>query len=202
MITKKQAEQIKKQLLEQIDKSDIPNKEELKSSIESMSPQELEEFLKKNKLIKSQGECIFCSIIDNKIPSYKLAENKEAIAVLEINPISKGHTLIIPKTHSDKASKNSYDLAEEMALIISKAFTLSRVDIIPSILFDHEIINVLPVYKDESLNSKRKKHSEKELEEIQNQMLKVKEEKHQEKPKEKKIHVFTDKDTWLPKRIP
>ena len=35
-------------------------------------------------------------IIEEKIPSYKIQENK-AVAVLEINPISEGHTIVIPK---------------------------------------------------------------------------------------------------------
>ena len=75
-----------------------------------MDDAQLEEFLIQNNLIKPDAEgntpenytpekCIFCSIIKGEIPSTKIDENDEAIAILEINPISKAHTLIIPKTH-------------------------------------------------------------------------------------------------------
>ena len=40
---------------------------------------------------------IFEKIIDNEIPAYKVYEDEEVIAILDINPISYGHTLLIPK---------------------------------------------------------------------------------------------------------
>lgn len=44
-------------------------------------------------------DCIFCKIINNEIPSYTLYEDENVKCILDINPISKGHTLIIPKKH-------------------------------------------------------------------------------------------------------
>lgn len=49
-------------------------------------------------LLKDE-ECIFCQIADKKIPSQILFENDKNIAFLDIFPISKGHTIIIPKNH-------------------------------------------------------------------------------------------------------
>ena len=43
--------------------------------------------------------CIFCKIINNEIPSYKLYEDEIVMAFLDINPLSNGHTLVIPKKH-------------------------------------------------------------------------------------------------------
>lgn len=43
--------------------------------------------------------CIFCKIINNEIPSYKIYEDDTVLAFLDINPESNGHTLIIPKQH-------------------------------------------------------------------------------------------------------
>lgn len=43
--------------------------------------------------------CIFCKIINNEIPSYKIYEDDIVLAFLDINPDSDGHTLIIPKQH-------------------------------------------------------------------------------------------------------
>ena len=44
--------------------------------------------------------CIFCKIINGEIPSYKIYEDDEILAFLDINPVSPGHTLIIPKEHT------------------------------------------------------------------------------------------------------
>ena len=44
-------------------------------------------------------DCIFCKIINGEIPSYKIYEDNEFIAILDINSDSNGHTLVIPKRH-------------------------------------------------------------------------------------------------------
>lgn len=44
-------------------------------------------------------DCIFCKIINNDISSYKIYENDMVVCFLDINPLSSGHTLIIPKKH-------------------------------------------------------------------------------------------------------
>ena len=44
-------------------------------------------------------QCIFCQIVDNKIPSQILFENDTTLAFLDIFPISNGHTIVIPKNH-------------------------------------------------------------------------------------------------------
>lgn len=44
-------------------------------------------------------DCIFCKIINNEISSYKIYENDMVLCFLDINPLSSGHTLIIPKKH-------------------------------------------------------------------------------------------------------
>ena len=43
--------------------------------------------------------CIFCKIVKGEIPSKKIFENDSVVAFLDINPISKGHSLVIPKNH-------------------------------------------------------------------------------------------------------
>jgi len=43
--------------------------------------------------------CIFCDIIDEKAPCYKIYEDQLTLAILDINPFSKGHCLVIPKRH-------------------------------------------------------------------------------------------------------
>lgn len=45
------------------------------------------------------GECVFCKIISGETPSMKLYEDQHCIAFMDINPVTKGHTLLVPKKH-------------------------------------------------------------------------------------------------------
>lgn len=44
-------------------------------------------------------DCIFCRIINGEVPTYKVFEDDKILAFLDVNPLSRGHTLIIPKVH-------------------------------------------------------------------------------------------------------
>lgn len=45
------------------------------------------------------SDCLFCKIIKNEISSNKIYEDEEILAFLDINPVNKGHTLVVPKKH-------------------------------------------------------------------------------------------------------
>jgi histidine triad (HIT) family protein len=62
-------------------------------------------------------DCIFCKIINKEIPSYTLYENDYVKCFLDVNPLSNGHTLIIPKKHF----KDAFDIDEEYLKEINKA---------------------------------------------------------------------------------
>ena len=47
-----------------------------------------------------KNDCVFCAIAAGEIPSFKVYEDDQVLAYLDINPFSKGHTLVIPKAHS------------------------------------------------------------------------------------------------------
>jgi histidine triad (HIT) family protein len=55
--------------------------------------------------------CVFCAIRDGQLPALAVAENERAFAILDINPINDGHTLIVPRTHA----ATLFDIAEEDA---------------------------------------------------------------------------------------
>ncbi|WP_026389124.1 HIT family protein [[Acholeplasma] multilocale] len=58
-------------------------------------------------------DCLFCKIINQEIPSYKIFENEYTYAFLDINPVANGHTLVIPKKHfEDYSSTDDFYLAE------------------------------------------------------------------------------------------
>jgi len=48
------------------------------------------------------ANCIFCRIIKGEIPSFKLHDSERTLAFLDINPLSRGHSLVIPKFHGAK----------------------------------------------------------------------------------------------------
>ncbi|MBN2126637.1 MAG: HIT family protein [Deltaproteobacteria bacterium] len=54
-------------------------------------------------------ECIFCKIVRGEIPCFKVYEDERVLAFADINPISEGHTLIIPKRHAE----NLWEIPEE-----------------------------------------------------------------------------------------
>lgn len=66
-------------------------------------------------------DCIFCEIISGKKPGVRLFEDDKTLAILDIYPISKGHTLVIPKTHS----RNLFDIQD--GDISAVGITISRV---------------------------------------------------------------------------
>jgi histidine triad (HIT) family protein len=45
------------------------------------------------------SECPFCQIADHEIDTYRVYEDEETVAFLDVNPVSKGHLLVIPKQH-------------------------------------------------------------------------------------------------------
>jgi len=55
-------------------------------------------------------DCIFCKIVEGEVPSHKVYEDKNVYAFLDAEPVSKGHTLVIPKKHVETVHE-----AEEMS---------------------------------------------------------------------------------------
>ncbi|CAF9913816.1 MAG: Adenosine 5'-monophosphoramidase [Gomphillus americanus] len=52
--------------------------------------------------MSSNAACIFCKIIKGEIPSFKLFESERVLAFMDIQPLARGHALVIPKTHAAK----------------------------------------------------------------------------------------------------
>jgi histidine triad (HIT) family protein len=72
-------------------------------------------------------DCIFCKIINNEIKSQKVYEDDDVIAILDINPINKGHILVIPKKHyetifdiDDEVLKKTITVVKKIALALKK----------------------------------------------------------------------------------
>jgi len=63
---------------------------------------------------------IFTKIIRGEIPCYKIAENEECFAFLDINPLAKGHTLVVPKAEIDYILDIDDKLLAELAIFSKK----------------------------------------------------------------------------------
>lgn len=212
MLSDEQSAKIKKQLMFQLDKSNIPNKEDIKNAVQAMDNEQLEEFLKQNRIKVTQKQkpqstsiespkevqteeksesktqqCIFCEIANNRIPSYKIAENKNAIAVLEINPLSKGHSLVIPVAHKslEKLPNSIMNLAKKVSKKIKSKLKPEEIKIETTEIQGHPIINIIPIYKDQKLE--KTKADEKQLILLQDKLKAKAKSENKEKVKSKAI---------------
>ena len=62
-------------------------------------------------------ECIFCKIVAGAVPCFKLFEDAETLAFMDINPVHDGHALVIPKAHYPTA----FDIAPEAMAAVARA---------------------------------------------------------------------------------
>ena len=65
-------------------------------------------------------DCIFCKIIKGEIPAYKIYEDDAVLAFLDIHPVAKGHTLIIPKEHAKDIFEIEGQTLEKIAFVSKK----------------------------------------------------------------------------------
>jgi hypothetical protein len=204
MLSQEEATQIKTQLFEQLKNFPEEKREQIKSQVESLRPEEFEKFLIQNNIINSeqQSPCIFCAITQGKVKSYKIDEDAENLAILEINPLGKGHTLIVPKAHVSNFPESSKKLAEKVALRIKSNLNPRDIKLSTKTLVGHSIVEIIPIFED---NPERKKASDEELEGLQKILTENKSEaikkeikiKKPRKPRQKKI-----KPAKLSPRIP
>ncbi len=103
---------------------------------------------------------IFTKIINGEIPSYKIAESDKFFAFLDINPMSKGHTLVVPKQEIDYIFDLEDNLLSDMMLFskkvaaaIEKAITCERVGVmVIGMEVPHAHIHLIPIQKEGDMN--------------------------------------------------
>ena len=183
-LTKEQIQELKKQLFDQIENLPLEQKESAQNQINSMSSEALEVMLKQQ---QAQVK-IFRKIASKEIPSRIIEENEEALAVLEIRPISKGHSIIISKSEIKDAkelSPKTIELSQKVAKQIQDNLKPKSVEIQTENKFGEVIINIIPIY-DERLDifSERTEPSDSELEKIYQEIIKEKKLPKKERPVE------------------
>ena len=65
-------------------------------------------------------QCIFCKIVTGQIPSTKIYEDQAVFAFLDVNPVSDGHTLVVPKAHFEKLHDCPAELLTKTATPLGK----------------------------------------------------------------------------------
>lgn len=108
---------------------------------------------------------IFSKIAAGEIPSYKCAENDEFYAFLDINPVSKGHTLVIPRREVDYIFDMDDDelarfqqFAKRVAIAIKQAFPCRKVaQVVLGLEVPHAHIHLIPMNTEADVDFRREK---------------------------------------------
>jgi histidine triad (HIT) family protein len=108
---------------------------------------------------------IFTKIINGEIPCYKVAEDENYFAFLDINPVQKGHVLVVPKIEEDYIFRLKDDVlaglilfSKKVALAIEKSVPCTRVAVaVIGLEVSHVHIHLIPIQKESDLNFASKK---------------------------------------------
>ncbi len=108
---------------------------------------------------------IFSKIAAGEIPSYKCAENDEFYAFLDINPVGKGHTLVIPRREVDYIFDMDDDeiarfeqFAKKVAVAIRKAFPCKKVaQVVLGLEVPHAHIHLIPMNSEADVDFRKEK---------------------------------------------
>ena len=103
---------------------------------------------------------IFSRIIAGEIPCYKIAENEQFFAFLDINPMTKGHTLIVPKQEEDylfnlddKTVADIMVFSKKVAAAIEKSVSCLRIGVaVIGLEVPHAHIHLIPINKESDMN--------------------------------------------------
>jgi len=104
--------------------------------------------------------CVFCKIVKEELPCYKIWENERFLAFLDINPVSPGHTVLVPKKHIDyifdleePLYSEMFKIAKELSKVLKQAMGSKKVGLaIEGIFIRHAHIHLIPVNKGNDLN--------------------------------------------------
>jgi histidine triad (HIT) family protein len=119
---------------------------------------------------------IFSKIIKGEIPCFKIHENDDFISFLDVNPIAKGHTLIVPKIEvdyifdmNDEQFSDFHLYSKKIALALKKSIPCIKIGVaVVGLEVPHAHIHLVPMNEVADLNftSERKVFSTNEFEEI------------------------------------
>ena len=108
---------------------------------------------------------LFSKIIAGEIPSYKIAEDENFYAFLDINPLTKGHTLVVPKIEedyifnlNDEILGNLMIFSKKVAQAIEKSIPCARIGVtVIGLEVPHAHIHLIPIQNESDMNLKNPK---------------------------------------------
>ena len=112
MLSPQETEQVRKKLLEQIEKMPKEKVGNIREAVMNASSDELESY------VKPQVGCLFCGISQGKISTIKVYEDESIIAFLDINPSAAGQVIVIPKEHHEFLFKVPDQVLWEMMRLV------------------------------------------------------------------------------------
>ncbi len=132
-----------------------------------------------NNLELIKENCIFCKIVKGEIESYKTYEDNICTCILDINPVSDGHTLLIPKEHYMMLPLVPDEVLNHLSMVIKtqKDIMKERLDCEDVEIFiangpaagqqsHHFLIHLIPKYDEENIIINTEEADENELQEI------------------------------------
>lgn len=110
-------------------------------------------------------DSIFTKIINGKIDSFKVLENENFLAILDVNPVKDGHTLVIPKLQVDyiydlpeDVFKELFVFSKKVAKMLENSFTCNRIGIsVIGLEVPHAHIHLIPINKIQDMNFENKR---------------------------------------------
>ena len=110
-------------------------------------------------------DSIFTKIINGKIDSFKVLENKNFLAFLDVNPVKDGHTLVIPKLQVDyiydlpeNVFKELFVFSKKVAKMLENSFSCKRIGIsVVGLEVPHAHIHLIPIDKIQDMNFENKR---------------------------------------------
>jgi histidine triad (HIT) family protein len=110
---------------------------------------------------------IFTRIVNGEIPCYKVAENEKFLAFLDISPLAKGHTLVIPKKEidyifeiDDQLLGELFIFSKKVALAIEKVIPCKRIGVtVIGLEVPHAHVHLIPINNVSDMNFARPKLS-------------------------------------------
>ena len=121
-------------------------------------------------------DCLFCKIVNGDIPSKTIYEDDLVKVFLDINPVSNGHCLIIPKKHyenfldvDDEILIHSREVAKKIYKLLKKTLKIDGLTVVQNNMYGQEVkhfhIHLIPRYKEDDIEMIKQKNK-KDVEEI------------------------------------
>lgn len=177
VLTLEEIKELKSQLSQQIQHLPPDKKTLAQEQIDKLTSEDLEELIRQQQSKSGkESKTIFRMIVDKNIDSFIISDTKDALAVLDINPVSHGHSLVIPKQAVKDPSSipvEVYAAAKDLAKLLVEKLKASSADVQTETKFGEAILHVIPSYeKKVSLSSPRQEAKKEELENIAKKLKK------------------------------